>query len=418
MTGDDVPSADAAASEAVAAALAATPELAPWYDGSAGATLWVGFSSGLDSTVLLHALSHLPGVAATHIDHGLAESEERRRHCVAVAKRLGVPCRTHSVRLHGGNQENAARQARYGVWRQMLQRHDVLALAHHADDQFETRLWQMFTGREPGGMPTARAVGEGQLLRPLLGLRRRCLIAYAKRWRLRWIEDPSNADPRFDRNYIRALLAPLIEQRFPAAVERLAAPRPPPVPVAPLPARSADESGIRRWLANAGLPLARGAVAEIERQSAAAPSRNPRVEVAPDIAAWRYREHWHLIRETARCDVGSLAPGRVGQEQRSVEGRLGWQHRPWGLAANTPYSVRWRSGGERLKPAGRNVTKSVKALFQEGRVPPWQRGKWPLIVDREDRLLALPGIAVAADAARPQGLLPVWSPASRELTGR
>ena len=406
------------AAEPVAATLAATPALAPWYDGSAGGTLWVGFSGGLDSTVLLHALHHLSGVAAIHIDHGIdAEGEARLGHCVNLAERWGVVCRTCSVQVGGGNQERAARQARYRVWQGMLGVNDLLVLAHHADDQFETRLWQVFTGREPGGMPTTRTLGKGQLLRPLLALRRRQLAAYAERQGLDWVEDPSNADLRLDRNYIRRKLAPLIEQRFPAAIERLAAPRPAPVPVAPLVAGSADEPGIKRWLANAGLPIPRGAVEQMQRQSAAAASRNPRVRVAPGVIAWRYRGRWHLVQDAAACTAGSLGPGQVGQQQGAIEGTLGWRRQPWGLAPGTPYSVRWRSGGERLKPVGRNVTKSVKALFQE-QVPPWQRDKWPLIYDRNGRLVALPGIAVAVEAARPQGLLPVWSPARRELTTR
>ena len=424
MTAIDTPSQDApaaaqasAACEAVATALAAAPAFAPWLANTAAGTLWVGFSGGLDSTVLLHALRQLPRVAAVHIEHGLdAGSEARLRHCVAMAETFGIVCHARSIRVGSGNMENAARQARYAAWARLLGHGDLLALAHHADDQAETRLWQVLTGREPGGMPAMRAVGKGQLVRPLLTMRRRDLAAYAKRWRLQWIEDPSNANLDLDRNYIRTQLMPLIEQRFPAAIERLAAPRRAAEPVAPLPTTDMGEQRIKQWLGSAGLPLADSAIAELGRQSAAAADRNPRVAVAPCVAAWRYRGRWHLVRDIEPRSGNGLSPAAVGQEQEYVEGQLGWQRKPWGLAIDTRFSMRWRRGGERLRPAGRNVTKSIKALFQERHVPPWQRRTWPLLYDTGDRLIAVPGLAIAAEAATPQGLFPVWKPAHRELT--
>ena len=392
----------------IARTIAETAALAPWFDGQATGVLWVAFSGGRDSTVLLHALRDVPGVAATHIDHGLnAESAAWARHCAHVAADFGVGFEGRRVCVAtGGNREQAARRARYAAWRELLRPCDLLALAHHADDQAETRVWQLLTGREPGGMPKERRLGGGLLVRPMLGIRRAAITAYAEHHGLRWVDDPSNEDLSLDRNYIRAHILPRIEERFPNAVERLSRPRPVAVPVS-LAASAVSTTTIENWLRAAGLPVASAAVAEIQRQTSAFRDRVPQVTVAPGVRAWRFTDHWHLVR-----DRGPLAaqPATVGVCARIGVGSLGWRRGGRGLPEGMRLTVRPRVGGERLRVDGRNLTKSVKALLHDAGVPPWRRRGWPLLFADDGELVAAPGLAVAEGAAVAGGCMPHWTP--------
>lgn len=398
----------AEAASNVARTIADTGAFAPWFDGQATGALWVAFSGGRDSTVLLHALRHVPGVAATHIDHGLNDdSAAWARHCARVAADLGVGFEARRVCVAtGGNREQAARRARYGAWGKLLRPGDVLALAHHADDQAETRLWQLLTGREPGGMPVERRLGGGRLVRPMLGIRRAAITACAEHYGLRWIEDPSNEDLSLDRNYIRAHILPRIEERFPNAVARLARPRPAAAAV-PLPASAISTTTIENWLRAAGLPVARAAVGEIQRQASACRDRVPQVTVAPGIRAWRHADHWHLVREPAPL---AAQPATVGVCARIGSGALEWRRGGRGLPEGMRLTVRPRAGGERLRVDGRNLTKSVKALLHDAGVPPWRRPGWPLLFAEGGALVALPGLAVAEGAAVADGWQPRWTP--------
>ena len=404
---------------AVAREATAFAALAPWFQGNAPGTLWVAFSGGVDSTVLLHVLRGLPNVAAIHVDHGLHEdSRTWARCCAATARAWGVPCRVRSVAVaRGGNLEAEARRVRYDVWQQLLEPGDVLALAHHANDQAETRLWQLLTGRETGGMPTERALGKGRLVRPMLNLGRCAIVQYAKRQGLRWIEDPANADLRSDRNFIRHRLAPSIERHFPRTFARLAAPRPNAArTLPPLPAANASEERVADWLAAAGLPLAQRRIREIARQSGASPSRLPRIAMAPGIDAWRYRRHWHLVRRQAEANaLGHPSELAVGTCVALPGGTLRWRPDAIGLVAGSPLAARPRRGGERLRLHGRG-SKAVKALFQEHGIAPWQRGDWPLLYDAAGRLVAVPGLGIGAEFATPGGLAPRWTPRAATLT--
>ena len=380
----------------------------------------MGFSGGVDSTSLLHALLQaLPDprqIRAIHIDHGLqAESASWSQHCETEAMRLGAAFACHRVQVaSSGNREAAARRARYRIWQNMLGSTDLLALAHHADDQAETRLWQFLTGRTATGMPAARPVGAGRLVRPLLGVRRHDIVAYAQRNGLHWLEDPANADVQQARNYLRHRVLPVVEAHFPDAVAKLAESDRPPaeIPVPPLPAAVAGQQSIEAWLTAAGLPLPARAITQLAQQSRAATHRNPCVAICPGVKAWRYRGCWHLVRAAAGHvppKVEGPATVVVGTAAPLPAGRLRWREAKLGLPAGMKLRVCRRQGGERIRPIGRTHSKSVKALFQEHHVPPWLRPEWPLLYS-EDDLLAVPELAIAAGAATPGGPLPTWQP--------
>ena len=194
-----------------------------------GDAVTVGISGGLDSTVLLHATSRLGSdarldVSAVHVHHGLSPNADAwADSCRKVCGKLGIPITVLRVEVparSGEGIEAAARRLRHKA----LSDHpaDWILLAHHADDQAETVLHNLLRGagvRGAAAMPESR----GRVLRPLLGLARDTLLDYAQSRRLVWIEDESNADSRYTRNFLRNEILPRIASRFPRAGEQLAA---------------------------------------------------------------------------------------------------------------------------------------------------------------------------------------------------
>jgi len=197
--------------------------------GAAPAGYCVALSGGLDSTVLLAALAACDGgcgqpLRAIHVDHGLhADSARWSAHCRRLAERLGVPCETVAVDARpagGASPEAAARAARYAALAGRLAPGEVLLAAHHGDDQLETVLLQWLRGgglRAVAGMRPVVPFAGGWLARPLLGFTRAELATWAAVQGLSWLEDPSNADPRFVRNYLRLEVLPRLRARWPAA---------------------------------------------------------------------------------------------------------------------------------------------------------------------------------------------------------
>ena len=179
----------------------------------------VAFSGGLDSTVLLHALSAMGTsipIVAIHIDHQLcAESDEWESHCHAFANSLNVPYVGRKADIssdEGNGPEAAARAARYAIFKTLVEDNDWLLSAHHESDQAETLLLNLMRGSGPGGLAgiaSSRRFAKGCLVRPMLGVTKVEVEAYAKREDLHWIDDPSNLESRFDRNYLRNEVLPM-----------------------------------------------------------------------------------------------------------------------------------------------------------------------------------------------------------------
>ena len=395
--------------------------------------LLVAHSGGLDSTVLLHALAHSiaareRGLRAVHIDHRLrADSEMWARHCREFADEVGVPIETRAVeiaRTPGLGLEATARRARYGAIEAMLGAGEILVLGHHRDDQAETVLLKLLRGAGPeglGAMRTLRRLGRGLAWRPLLALPRATLRAYAEHHRLTWIEDPSNADVSLDRNFLRADILPRILRRWPEAetsitqsatwaraasdfideeAERALA-RVQGLDPATLRFRewlqlpdALRDPVLRRWLRSIGLPEpTQFQVAELVRQlGEAGEDRQPCVRW-PGVEVRRYRDLLHALpplqlppldwsaeftgeRLALPADVGTLR--LVAVKTGAATPRL-----------EQPALVRFRRGGESLRLAGGSHTRELRDLFQEAGVPPWQRGRLPLVLDGEGTLLAV-----------------------------
>ncbi|MEE2785692.1 MAG: tRNA lysidine(34) synthetase TilS [Pseudomonadota bacterium] len=192
------------------------------------AVLWVGVSGGVDSIALLDLMSRAQvpqgwRVAAVHANHALSpEADAWQTHCAHVAATLGIEFHTNKLNVPtDGNLEANAREARYAYFRSMAARCDVVLTAHHADDQLETVLLKLFQGR---GFTGIQAVGRTlgvSVLRPLLNVPRATLEGYCEMRGLEWIEDPSNQDQRYDRNYLRHEIVPLLKKRWPDVPGRI-----------------------------------------------------------------------------------------------------------------------------------------------------------------------------------------------------
>ncbi|MDD2885930.1 MAG: tRNA lysidine(34) synthetase TilS [Dechloromonas sp.] len=188
----------------------------------------LGLSGGCDSVTLLHLLHQLlPAglLRACHIHHGLsAHADDWAAFCAQTCAQLRVPLNIHRVtvdRDSGLGLEAAARQARYAIF---AREQGCLLLAQHADDQAETVLFNLLRGTGltgAAGMLPARCQGPLRILRPLLNVSRAEIEVYARQQALRWVDDESNEDTRFSRNFLRRDILPQLSQRFPAAVASL-----------------------------------------------------------------------------------------------------------------------------------------------------------------------------------------------------
>ena len=199
--------------------------------------LTVAYSGGVDSHVLLHVLATNQqqlsalglSLQALHIDHGLnTESKHWQLHCASVCQTLKVKFSALTVNAQPHRKESpeaAARRARYAAFSQQLTADQALLTAQHQDDQAETLLLQLLRGAGPKGlaaMPSVKVLGKGLLLRPFLHIQRQTILQYAQQQNLHWLDDPSNADQRFDRNYLRQEIMPRLQHRWPAVVANLA----------------------------------------------------------------------------------------------------------------------------------------------------------------------------------------------------
>jgi tRNA(Ile)-lysidine synthase len=376
------------------------------------AEIAVGLSGGVDSVVLLHQLRKHHPVSAVHVHHGLSPNAGRwAAFCRKLCKRLAVPLRIEkvSVNKNGKGLEAAARDARYAAFKR--EKAGVIALAHNLDDQAETVLMNLLRGagvRGASGMPEYARLGGKTLWRPFLGMPRKDIEAYARKHKLEWIEDESNANQALTRNFIRRSLGPLIEQKFPRWKESLA--------------RAAKhfskkelgkEDLLRHYLRSKGLKAPSEAkLIEMLKQLA---TGSPRTELVHDGATLRtYRGKVFL---DAELDA-EFSPQEWSGEARLKLPQLGGElrfrkARGKGIALeHKPLSVRLRSGGERLQPDPRRPRRTLKNLFQETGVPPWERERLPLLY-RGDELVWVPGLGIDARfqaQASTQGIVPVWEP--------
>jgi len=162
-------------------------------------------------------------LAALHVHHGLSEhADDWAQFCLDIARRLGVDCTVTRVAVERHSRdglEGAARRARHAVFER--QDCDWVVLAHHRDDQAETLLFNLLRGCGLAGASGMQSCN-GKLLRPWLSVSRSMILEYARQNCLAWVDDDSNADTRFSRNFLRQRVFPLLEFRFSGGAHNLA----------------------------------------------------------------------------------------------------------------------------------------------------------------------------------------------------
>lgn len=408
---------------------------------------WLAFSGGLDSLVLLHAMAalreRLDGVElrAVHVDHGLSPNAGRwSAQCAEQCAVLCVPFELHRVNAKaqaGESPEAAARNARYEVLAMLVEEGDCLLTAHHQDDQAETLLLQLLRGAGPKGlaaMPPLVKFAQGWHARPLLNFRREDLRDYADTNGLHWVEDESNFDTGYDRNFLRHEIFPRLKERFPGAAatisrsarlcaeaaEVLAESAQRDLVAVRIDARSLSVSRLRalgearaarvlhEWINQQDLPTPTAAqTAAVWREVICA------AEDATPLVRWeggearRYRDglfaqaplpaldscrefFWDLRTDLEIPGLGTLSATTTqgdGLDASRLEGQT--------------VRVAFRQGGESLRPKGRKETHSLKHLLQEAGVPPWRRERIPLLW-HDDELIAVVGFWVSEEySARP-----------------
>jgi tRNA(Ile)-lysidine synthase len=422
----------------------------------AAAHYCIAYSGGVDSHVLLHAVRACAGtlgaaISAVYVDHQLQRlSADWAAHCRAVCAELGVAfteLRVDAAAVAGESPEAAARRARYRALADWLPAGAVLLTGQHRDDQAETLLLQLFRGAGPRGlaaMPVQACFGAGHLARPLLAVSRADILAYARRQRLCWVEDPSNDDVRFDRNLLRRELLPAIRTRWPgvdrvlaraaelqadqaelaAALARIDAAdcrvegHADQLACVPLRAlsRARQRNLLRVWIENNGLPVPARAVLDqlLDCQLAARRDANPCL-AWPGVQVRRYRERLYVMPPLPAGDSALRVAWTITEPLRLPDGGTLTADAAAGdglrVGADARLEVRFRQGGERLRPAGRAGHHALKKLFQEWQVPDWQRSRVPLVFSA-DALVAVAGYCVSEDfRARPgeHGYVLHWS---------
>jgi tRNA(Ile)-lysidine synthase len=384
-----------------------------------GKRVAVGLSGGMDSAVLLHMLHGLAPrlgyrLSAIHVNHGLSpNAAEWQKFCSALCLALGIPFTAVRVKVQKQNHglEAAARAARRAAFVKL--RVDAIALAHHLDDQAETVLFNLLRGTGldgASGMPAAGELGGKRLLRPLLGVPRSAIRDYAAEHRLAWIEDESNNDESLTRNFLRRQVGPLLETRFPRWRENLA--------------RAA------RHFAGTELDAQRLLRSYLKGKGLRAPSEAKLVEMLKQLgsasAAIRhdgvvfrsYRNKVFLDKGKARAPLKPRA-WKGESRLKLPDGELRFrrvkgQGIDSALLGKNAFQVRLRSGGERLRPDAKRPSRTLKNLFQEAGVPPWERERMPLLFCGDDLVWA-PGLGVDAkylNAGRAPGIVPDWRPSS------
>ena len=432
-----------------------------------GRRVAIALSGGIDSIVLLDLLSSLRerlslDLIALHVNHGLSPAaDEWQRFCAARCADIGVPFDAASVvvdRAHRTGIEAHARSERYRALHAMARRHDMqlIALAHHADDQAETVLLQLLRGGAPRGLA---AMGEWHRAeaeegpdsdpgvasplprwRPLLGVTRADIVAYAAHHSVRWIDDESNADVTLRRNFLRTSVLPVLEHGFPdyraalsragtaaneaasllddlARIDSRHALAGDGIDVAVLRAIGRDRTVnlLRHVLRMRRLPAPSAAsLHEFARQALADDDRaHPSLDMADGQRLCVELGHMRLVDTPAHFHAVwrhqatlSLPHGELSFVATDGAGIAAARIPAQGL------DIRPRPIGGRLQIAADRPRRTLKNLMQEARIPAALRRGWPMLMDGCD-IVAIPGVGVGVDWSCPPdapGWTVVWQP--------
>ncbi|MDH6024401.1 tRNA lysidine(34) synthetase TilS [Vibrio splendidus] len=408
--------------------------------------LIVAFSGGVDSRVLLelaaqYAQTHGIECCAVHVHHGLSKNADHwAEQCQTWCDALSVSLAVERVSLDidsGESVEKLARDARYNAFQKHLSFGDVLITGQHIDDQLETFLLALKRGSGPKGLSSMAKVmsfGEAFIVRPLLSVTRSDIEASAHDMGLTWVEDESNQDLRFDRNFIRHQVTPTLTERWPNfrdAVSRSAQ----------LCAEQellldelleshfqqalGDSQNLsiealsqhsdllrarllRMWLNHCNQPMPSQKQLKLiwDEVACAQADANPKL-VLNDAEVRRFNHQLYLVRETkdlsdwqSHLSMGEslTLPDGLGElrlnSALSDDASNNRDVQSFSLSdTNATLRVIFSPEGLSAHPVGRGHSRKLKKLFQEYQVPSWLRRRTPILMDG-DRVIAVLGLFV------------------------
>jgi tRNA(Ile)-lysidine synthase len=414
-----------------------------------GSSILVGLSGGIDSVVLLHLLHELAPrfsceINALHVHHGISPNADSwADFCVALCARLNIPLhieRVDIVPLRAQGLEAAARTLRHAAFAN--QHCDFVALAHHADDQVETLFLQLLRGAGVKGasaMPVLSGyTGRHKVVRPLLHSSRQEILGYAAAHDLQWIEDESNADDSYPRNFLRHQLLPLLSEKFPAYrdtltrstqhfaeagellddLARIDAGQAMPaetLSVAALQGLSLPRAKnlLRYYLHRLGATMPQVVQLDDMLHQLCGAREDAAVCIRFGGGEWqvrRYQGRVYALRAPGEFDRNLVLPwqGEAAIDWPATGSCVKFlQAVGQGISLEklqrAKVTLRQRRGGESLRPSSNAATRTLKNLLQEHRVPPWQRDRLPLLYCGEE-LVCVPGVAIAAEYQSAEGV--------------
>ena len=387
----------------------------------------IAFSGGMDSTVLLHVMKNIidekSQIRAIHINHNIVDnSKVWTRTCKSICKNFGIDIEIISLEVthNGYGLEAAARDERYKKLKEILYENEYLLTAHHEEDQMETVFLRMARGTGLDGLQGINekySFGEGIIFRPMLEVSKTSVMDYAKEHQLKWVEDSSNQDTHFDRNFLRKKIIPQFRERWPSIASS----------VSRLSQLSAQNIKILNQIAEEDigpianmneLPLAKLLDKSFERANnmlryiiLANGMSIPSMKTLQDglkemldpetdksVIAWKdycirkYKNHLYFLSnsdlEPNKVDV--RIPWEIGKTVNLGE-NIGTIEATFihgdGLSiekCKNKLTISYRQGGELIKPIGHRINKSLKNLFQENQILPWMRDKIPLIYYQDE----------------------------------
>ncbi len=387
----------------------------------------IAYSGGLDSHVLLHLASQISQtnnyqIRAMHIHHGLQKvANDWVPHCQNVCDTLNISIEIQYLNLtieKSKSLEDVARKARYAAFSESLQENEVLLTAHHQNDQAETLLLQLFRGAGVQGLAAMSRItvfGLGKHARPLLNYSRQSLVAYAKENKLDFIEDPSNKDSAFDRNFLRNKIMPELRERWPSidkTISRSASIQAETkqlldeyaeqdlLSIQSSPADSdkltlskfqnfssaKQKLLIRYWITVNGFnPPSEKKLKHIFSDVVNAGEDSQPLVEWEGVEIRRYQDKLYIMKPLQDHNIKQVI------EWENPQAILNIASLDYSLTAlsvfqydeNSPITVRFRQGGEKLYHHKRGVNISLKNFLQESDVPPWLRSRIPLIYSGE-----------------------------------
>ena len=398
----------------------------------------VALSGGVDSVVLLHLLDSLQKkhrftLNATHVHHGLSKNADKwAKFCEKLCRDLSVPLDAHYVKLPQKKSLGIEGEARRLRYEKLLQsKSDLIVLAHHEDDQAETFLLQLIRGAGVKGLSSMAHFDDSRRLwRPLLNTSRTEIESYAKKHQLKWIEDESNQNTDFDRNFIRSKVLPILKNRFSYVIKvisrssaHLAEAQILLDDLARIDLKNYLKSinykhkiqvntlgklsntraknVLRYWLElNDQLMPSKDLLDELLRQTLTAKKdATIKIQLSKDYEIRRYKDEIYITRKDRKDQKNYeiiwkgeseiLLPNGTQLNFKKVKGK-GINFK---LLNDQKLIIRNRQGGEFFKPDSKRPTKKIKQLLQESDLPPWERENLPMIFVGDD-LASVPNFGI------------------------